>query len=121
VGREALRFKVTGGTAVGSKLLCTSCSYSQRVLGFNNETFWGCTAVGFNSRGNRIPFPVYECNVYKDASRASLMDMKEIAWVVRTDAHGRKIGFVRSGDLTNEERQRLNSDLMGIQSDNDDY
>lgn len=52
----------------------------------------------------RIPFPVTHCTEYLDHNHPSLYDMESIAWVLRTDASRRHIGFVRSRDLEPSDR-----------------
>ncbi len=39
---------------------------------------------------------VVECNRYIDRTRATLWDMQQIAWVLRTDSKHQAIGFVRA-------------------------
>ncbi len=49
-----------------------------------------------------MSFKVVECTNYDDKSIIPLYEMKAIAWVLRTDKSGKKIGFVdpsqRRGD-----------------------
>jgi len=40
-----------------------------------------------------MPFEAYECAVYDDKRQPALSDMKQIAWVLRTEKNGGTIGF----------------------------
>jgi hypothetical protein len=48
---------------------------------------------------------VVECNRYTDRNQPSLWDLRQIAWVLRTDAKRQKIGFIRA-----KEWERLHED-----------
>ena len=52
---------------------------------------------------------VVECNRYVDRSLPSLWDMKQIAWVLRTDSKRQKIGFLRAKEW---ERQHEDEELL---------
>lgn len=40
----------------------------------------------------QVPFPVRDCNAYKERNTVTLHEMREIAWTLKTDK-GRAIGF----------------------------
>jgi hypothetical protein len=61
-------------------------------------------------RNQRITFPVTSCSRYADRRQASLREMEDIAWVLRSDPHRNQVGFVRSSRLTEEERYVLEED-----------
>ena len=45
---------------------------------------------------------VVECSVYVDRSQPSLWDLRQIAWVLRTDSKRQKIGFLRAKEWERE-------------------
>jgi len=53
---------------------------------------------------------VTSCTGYSDRRCATLYDMEDIAWVLRSDARTKKIGFVRARDLKPAERHVLDED-----------
>jgi hypothetical protein len=50
---------------------------------------------------------VISCSGYSDRRQPSLREMEEIAWVLRTDARKKRIGFVHARDLKPRERYVL--------------
>ena len=52
---------------------------------------------------------VVECNWYVDRTLPSLRDMKQIAWVLRTDSKRQAIGFVRAKEW---ERKHKDEELL---------
>jgi hypothetical protein len=87
-----MRIKVFRGTSTDqSTPLCPTCRWSTIVRG-------------------RITFPVLSCSDYSDRRRASLRDMEDIAWVLRSDARRNQIGFVRAKDLKPSDRYVLDED-----------
>jgi hypothetical protein len=71
-----------------------------------NDSVVFCNAVDA-----RITFEVRDCNSYEDKRQPSIYDMKEAAWVLRTDAHRKKIGFVPYRKLEKEEQRELDAKL----------
>jgi hypothetical protein len=63
-----------------------------------------------SSRNQRVPFPVTFCSRYHDRSKPTLLDMQEVAWVLRSDPRRRQVGFVHASKLTDEERYVLQED-----------
>jgi hypothetical protein len=61
-------------------------------------------------QNQRVPFPVVSCSRYGDRNKASLREMEDIAWVLRSDPHRNQVGFVRSSRLSDEERYVLDED-----------
>jgi len=51
-----------------------------------------------------VTFPVVKCSDYADRRLASLREMEEIAWIMRSDTHRKKVGFVRSSELEDKDR-----------------
>jgi hypothetical protein len=106
-----MRVKIHEGPAArGGPSLCLSCRHATVIQGsLSGQQIVECGLL--SSRDCRITFPVESCTGYSDRSLPSLRAMEEIAWVLRTDAHRKAIGFVRAGDLKPLERFVLDPDL----------
>jgi hypothetical protein len=62
-------------------------------------------SCGQLSEGNsRVPFPVSACSGYSDRRHPTLYEMEDIAWVLRTDARRKTIGFVQARELKPKQR-----------------
>jgi hypothetical protein len=86
--------KVHGGTPRGGReSMCKSCRLAQVTKGINNQELVFCRASG---NGLEIKFPVVECSIYDDKSRAPLYEMQSIAWIVKSRNHG-PMGFTEGG------------------------
>jgi hypothetical protein len=105
-----VRIKVRGGTVDhGQPSLCESCRWSAVIRGARlGEQIVECNQLSYLNQ--RVPFPVTSCSRYGDRNSASLRDMEEIAWVLRSDALRSKVGFIQSHKLTDEERFVLDED-----------
>ena len=105
-----MHIKVRGGTIDhGQRPLCETCRWSTIVRGTKlNDEIVECAQLSYRNR--RVTFPVTFCSDYKDRRQASLREMEEIAWVLRSDPHRSSVGFVRSSRLTDEERFVLEED-----------
>ena len=104
-----MRVKIQGGTAdLGAPSLCLSCRWATVIRGprFNNEVIV-CKQL-YPER--RIEFPVVHCTGYADRNLASLREMEEIAWILRSDPHRKRVGFVRSNELEDKDRFVLEED-----------
>ena len=102
-----MRVKIRGGTlAHGDAPLCQTCRYATIVKGPGlRDEIIECRELAFGRQ--RITFPVHTCTSYADRRQASLREMEEIAWVLRTDARRNEIGFVRASTLRERERHVL--------------
>lgn len=105
-----MHIKVRGGTgASGEPPLCATCRYATVIKGSSlREEIVECSQLA-DGHG-RITFPVRHCTKYLHRNHPSLYEMESIAWVLRTDASRRHIGFVRSNDLEPGERFVLPED-----------
>ena len=105
-----MRVKVRGGTVDhGQRPLCETCRWSTIIRGARlEEQIVHCNQLSY--WGQRVPFPVVSCSAYADRNQASLKDMEEIAWILRSDPHRNQLGFVRSSRLSDEERYVLEED-----------
>jgi hypothetical protein len=104
-----MRIKVFHGTTTDqSTPLCPTCRWSTIVRGPRlGDEIVECAQL---SRRPRIAFPVVSCSDYADRRRASLREMEEVAWVLRSDATRNKIGFVPAKDLKPKDRFVLDDD-----------
>ena len=104
-----MRVKIRGGTVMhGDAPLCQTCRYATIVRGSTlSDEIIECASL--YGRG-RITFPVTYCTSYSDRRQASIREMEEIAWVLRTDTNRNKIGFVRASNLRDRERYVLDED-----------
>jgi len=105
-----MQIKVRGGTvASGEPPLCATCRYATVIKRRSlREEIVECSQLA-DGHG-RITFPVTHCTKYLHRNHPSLYEMVSIAWVLRTDASRRHIGFVRSRDLEPGERFVLPGD-----------
>ncbi len=99
-----MRVKIHGGTVThGDAPLCQTCRYATIVRGPRLEDeIVECSRV-YSNRG-RITFPVLSCSGYSDERQASLREMEEIAWVLRSDISRGTVGFVQSRKLRDRDR-----------------
>jgi hypothetical protein len=104
-----MRIKVFRGTSTDqSTPLCPTCRWSTIVRGPRlGDEIIECAQL---SETRRITFPVVSCSDYTDRRRASLREMEEIAWVLRSDVRRNQIGFVRAKDLKPADRYVLDDD-----------
>lgn len=105
-----MRIKIPGGTAhEGQPPLCHTCRHAVIIRGARRrDEIIECGVLAFNR--NRITFPVTFCTSYLDRQHPNLRDMEEIAWVLRTDAHRRHVGFVHAQKLSPDDRYVLDED-----------
>ncbi len=105
-----MRLKIRGGTVRhDTTSLCTTCRHATVVKGTSlRDEIIEC---GLLSGGhNLIPFPVTSCSGYSDRRLPSLREMEDIAWVLRTDAKRKQIGFVQARELRPKDRYVLRDD-----------
>jgi hypothetical protein len=105
-----VRIKVRGGTVDhGQGSLCETCRYSTIIRGRTlGDEIVECDRLSFENP--RVTFAVASCSAYSDRRQASLKQMEELAWILRSDPHRNQVGFVRSSRLTDEERYVLQED-----------
>lgn len=105
-----MRIKIRGGTVDhGQRSLCETCRSATIIRGARlGDEIVECDRLSY--RNQRVPFPVVSCSSHRDRSKASLREMEEIAWLLRSDPHRNQVGFVRSSRLTDDERYVLEED-----------
>jgi hypothetical protein len=105
-----VRINVRGGTVQhGQRSLCESCRWATTIRGHRlGDEIVECGELSYRNR--RIVFPVASCSRYSDVHRASVREMEEIAWILRSDPHRNHVGFVRSSRLNDDERYVLEED-----------
>ena len=101
-----MHLKIRGGTANhGEPSLCLTCRFATLVKGQRlREDIVECSRLSDHSR---ITFPVNFCTGYADRRHASIREMEEIAWVLRSDPSRNKVGFVKASKLNPQDRYVL--------------
>lgn len=83
--------------------LCESCRHAHIVRGLNiNDDLVICGEMRRDN--NRITFQVRHCTLYKNRNQPSLDMMREVAWELRTDRSGQKIGFMSQAEIRSLEK-----------------
>lgn len=91
---SALMKGVCGGTPTGDPL-CRTCRNCFQIAGQSaSENIILCQKIG-----KTIPFEAMECSEYDDKRVASRWDMEQIAWILMSDAHTKKVGFLSQEEL----------------------
>jgi hypothetical protein len=104
-----MRLKIHGGTAThGDPPLCHTCRFATIITGprIHDEI----VECGRLSDHARITFRVTTCSGYADRRLASIREMEEIAWILRSDPRRNKAGFVPAKTLKPEDRYVLPGD-----------
>ena len=101
-----MRFKIRGGTADhGEPSLCATCRFATIIKGRRlRDEIVECSRLSDHSR---ITFPVAFCTGYSDRRQASLREMEETAWVLRSDPRRNQVGFVPARKLKPGDRYVL--------------
>jgi len=104
-----MRLKIRGGTVNhGEPSLCLTCRFATIIKGSRlGDEIVEC---GRLSERNRITFPVTSCTGFIDRTHASIREMEEIAWVLRSDPKRNEVGFVKASALKPRERFILSDD-----------
>lgn len=101
-----MRFKIRGGTADhGEPSLCGTCRFATIIKGQRlRDEIVECSRLSDHSR---ITFSVAFCTGYGDRRQASLREMEETAWVLRSDPRRNQVGFVPARKLKPGDRYVL--------------
>ena len=101
-----MRLKIRGGTVNHDEpSLCLTCRFATVVKGQRlREEIVECSRLSDHCR---ITFPVSFCTGYADRRHASIREMEEIAWVLRSDPRRNEIGFVEASKLKPKDRYVL--------------
>jgi hypothetical protein len=104
-----MRNKVRGGTpAFDGPSLCRSCRHATVVEGTRlDDEIIQCGELSY--RNDRITFKVTDCSSYLNKALPTLQAMRDIAWELRTDKAGRRIGFTSP-----IEAKRRNEELVDL-------
>lgn len=105
-----MRVKIRGGTVMhGDAPLCQTCRYATILRGPTlSDEIIECASLTYG-RG-RITFPVTYCTAYSDRRQASVREMEEIAWILRSDPKRKEIGFAHASKLRERHRFVLEED-----------
>jgi hypothetical protein len=104
-----MQLKIHGGTAThGDPPLCQTCRFATIIRGprIRDEI----VECGRLSDHARVTFRVATCSGYADRRLASIREMEEIAWVLRSDPRRNQAGFVPARKLKPEDRYILPGD-----------
>jgi hypothetical protein len=105
-----MRVKIRGGTVMhGDTPLCQTCRYATIVKGPTlGDEIIECASLQYGH--GRITFPVTYCTAYSDRRQASIREMEDIAWILRSDPKRNEIGFMRASKLRERDRYVLVED-----------
>ena len=101
-----MRLKIHGGTVNHSdSSLCLTCRFATIVKGRTlRDEIIECSRLSDHAR---ITFPVTFCTGYANKQLASIREMEDIAWVLRSDPRRKEVGFVPAGKLKPQDRYVL--------------
>ena len=104
-----MRIKVRGGTvAHDQRSLCETCRWSTIIRGVRlQDEIVECSQL--YGRNQRVLFPVTSCSRHVDRNHPTIREMEDMAWLLRSDPH-RKLGFVHSSRVTDDERYVVEED-----------
>src|SRR5688572_6311420 len=102
-----MRLKIRGGTVRhGEPSLCLTCRHATIVKGQSlREEIVQCDRLSAGQ--DLIRFPVTFCTAYSDRLQPSLREMEDLAWILRTDAKRKQIGFIQARRLEPKDRYVL--------------
>lgn len=102
-----MKLKIHGGTPQhGAGPLCHTCKFATIVHGQRaTDEVIRCGVLR-----QRIVFPVTFCTQFVDRQHPAIYEMEEMAWILRTDAQRKQIGFVHAKKLTWNERHVLDDE-----------
>lgn len=105
-----MRIKVHGGTAAESNTpLCHTCRFASVIRGPGlGDEIIECRRL--SDARTRVAFRVTFCTDYNDRRQPSVSEMEEIAWVLKTDAKQRQVGFVPARNVSHLWRHHLDDD-----------
>ncbi len=104
-----MRFKIYGGTARDDEpSLCLSCRHATIIRGRNLHEIVDCGRLSQDD--SRITFPVTFCSGYSDRRQPTVFQMEQIAWVLRSDATKKPIGFHPPKSQSSDRRFLLDDD-----------
>ena len=106
--------RIRSGTARSDTDLCPRCIYLHRTLDRLGNEIRLCTfTVRPIDSGHTtlLREPVIECTSFSEKGRATMYELTQTAWILRTDKMGRQIGFTPYCKLTREEKQEVDDDL----------
>ena len=112
------RMNVRRGTPLHhGESLCESCRSGMTVIGTGglDEDQHYCHKLG-GEAPRRMTMKVAACTGYDDKRLPSIYDMRQIAWELRTDKSGRKIGFLSPADRREQQQQQPAGD-SGAEAD----
>jgi len=106
-----MRIKVYKGTVSDSGgSLCETCRHATITRGRAvDEEIVRCEAQPMSAV--LVRFKVTQCSAYIDDRLPTYSQLLEQAWILRTSTGRRPAGFVRSGDMRDEELEDVMADI----------
>ena len=98
-----MNIQIKDGTTKGDKHICRECIHSFRRVSEAGEL----TLCTYFSPPMRLRENVSDCSEFNQRYSTPISMMLEQAWILKTDGHKRKIGFVRFDDLNDKETKEL--------------
>jgi hypothetical protein len=104
-----MHVKIRGGTVNhGEPSLCATCRFATIIKGQRlRDEIVECSRLSDHAR---ITFRVSSCTAYADRRHASIYEMEEMAWLLRSDPKRNEIGFVQARTLKAHQRHVLPGD-----------
>lgn len=84
----ALQIKISGGTPVSGKSLCTTCKQAVRIVGQNCEEVILCHLFARSGTKGPVPFRVASCGEYHPSNMPWKYEMEEMAWIITAKKRG---------------------------------
>jgi hypothetical protein len=103
-----MRIKVLRDTAYDENGLCKSCKYSHIMEDDQGNIMMLCKAALDSAL--QLKNKVVKCNCYKRKEAVPLYQLERVAWILRTDKFGKRIGFKPYRDLTSEEQHKVSEE-----------
>lgn len=102
LSKNNIVFKIQNATVrTDQPNLCSSCREALHTVGASSGRERIVCLASYNS-----PYvmtePIAKCNTYRDKTKPSLDDMKDIAWSLQTDKGGKILGFKSPDQLRKE-------------------
>jgi hypothetical protein len=92
-----MKIQIKNGTAHDGLSLCETCTLAHIEKGHRKrEELVFCQAT---YPEHRVPFRVRKCSGYSEMKRQTLKQMEGIAWILGTNGHPRKVGFVAAEEF----------------------
>ena len=100
-----MKIKIRGGSNAAD--LCKTCCLSHIFETDTQDVTRLCRR--YDARAIALPEKVVKCDCYDEEKQVSVYDLRDIAWVLRTDKAGKHIGFTPYKDLPRSEKKEIDN------------